>query len=512
MGAPPPAYEVDEQAVAQAQAEAEARSGGGDGTIFFKFPPPQGFSSWKSAPANTSVTINTWFCQPAPGQRRWFHSYKKHKYNYHEGGSRKFSSIECIGDGCLFCQAIELAKQYPNLADSVENWGGPPSSMWLFNVLMLDYPQQHLKADGVTMEPMILDVGPQLANQILAMVSPAGLGNTGSLVDPYHGRPARLTRKKTGDKDFDVDYSATYAPNPSPLPQIFYGAMHHLHDLSRVRKTPSAADYQKAIMRLGWPMPQGASQAPAAPPPQQAPYNPAPQPPYPNPYELQQPPPPQQQQPYPQQPYQQPPPATPQQAAPPPVPPYQTAPSPPPAAGPGAPPPYPTQAPPPPPSADPRQAAPPPPSGMVPPPPPNAPPPPPGAAPLPQQQAAPPGPPPPMNPPPQTAAVDPHSPYGPPPAPVPGQGDNVPFEQPTAPTGQPARSLILDPETGALPQGIQLEGGRERCFGQHDSDSMMCRNCPDDVKRQCVAQSGDAAPPPPSEELAALQAKLEGAM
>jgi len=71
---------------------------------------------------------------------------------------------------------------------------------------------------------------------------------------------------------------------------------------------------------------------------------------------------------------------------------------------------------------------------------------------------------------------------------------------------------MLDPSTGELPVGARLLDGRERCFGKHSTESVLCRTCPEIIKGQCVPQSTNEAPPPPSDKLAALQAKLEGVM
>lgn len=503
QGAPPaapPTYEVDDAAIHAAQQEAAAKAGGtGDGPEYFKFPPPQGSRDWASAPVPSEVSVNVWVCQPPPGQRLIHHKYTRHFFKYLEGGTLKSSSVDCSGIQCTFDQAVELAKQYPNLQSTVENWGKPAKPKWLFNVLMLDFPNLHYKPDG-TMEPMLLDTGPQLAEAILALTETGRLGNTAKLVDPYIGRPAVLHKKKTGRETFDVEYTANFAPDPMPLPQHFWPALHKLWDLTKVRKVPTPQDHQQAIMRLGWPMPGAPQnqQLPAPMPPAPAPaYAAGPQPPHPSPY------------PQPGGPAYPPaaPPASPPYAAPGGVPqPSTQYPQYPQAPLPPAAPAYPA----------PPQAAPPPPSGYPAAPPPVppavAPPSPPVAPPLPMgpPQAAPPGPPPPMNPPPQTVptAAQP-GPYGPPPmGPPVAPGGDLPFEQ--GPGQQPAQALEINPATGMLPAKVRLEGGRERCFGRQGVNDMMCKSCPDWIKRQCIPQSQQEAPPPPTAELAALQAQLEG--
>jgi len=282
QAAPPPAYEIDDAALKAAQADASARSGGGDRLPFFEFPPPQGAQTWKSAAPNTSSTVKVWICQPAPGQRLIHHKYKKHFYYYNEGGARKASSVGCIGDNCPFDAAADMARNQPHLSASVEAWGKKAKPKWLFNILVVDSPNLHFRPDG-SMAPMILDAGPTLANDILGLVDSLGIAS--KLVDPYEGRPVLITKKKTGNEDRDVEYSAIYSPNAEPLPQQFWPALHNIWDLAACRRAPTSQDFQQALMRLGWPMPdmsglgapQGAQPAPPA-------YNAAPMPPAANPY------------------------------------------------------------------------------------------------------------------------------------------------------------------------------------------------------------------------------------
>ncbi len=95
--------------------------------------------------------------------------------------------------------------------------------------------------------------------------------------------------------------------------------------------------------------------------------------------------------------------------------------------------------------------------------------------------------------------------FFPPPSPI---GD-VPFDQVSGP--QPVQQLALDPQTGKLPGGISLPEGRELCFGKFNADDMMCKECPEPIKSQCVPQTAGAAPAaPPDVGLAQLQQQLEG--
>ncbi len=524
QGAPPapPVWEVDEDAMraAHKQAEETTASWGKGKTGWFKHLPPDGFQNWKQASPSTSRTHNIWICGPWVGSRVIYAPYKKHSFMR----NGKFDSIDCIGAGCLYCAAREMAAQYPNLNQSVENYGKRPKDRFLYNVLDLDYPQLLMQEDG-TMAPLVLDVSMTAHKALLDMTGPQGLVTTTALVDPMTGRPVRYTKKKTGYEDKNVEYSMVYAPNPEPLPQNFYWALQNIHDLTKVRRAPSTEDYQKAIMAVGWPMPQGPAtapslnQAPMAPPAQG--FAPQPAPPHPNPYG--QPPQPPQPQPgyapppppqqgglfsQPQPGYGQPPPQQP--AAPQPQPGWGS--PPPPAAAQPA-----TQYPqlpaaPPPPTPPAQMAAPPGPTPPGPPPPTAAPPP----------VAQPPGAPPPMNPPAMTtqggaaaAAYAPPPPAAgqPPPAGMPPGGpppmseDDVPFNGASA---TPAQALTLDPNTGVLPEGITLHEGRERCFGKYAAGDRMCEACPDWIKSQCVPQTPGAQAVGPNPELQDLTKQLEG--
>lgn len=499
QGTPPPlpTWEVDEAAMQAAAAAAEeVTSNWGKGkTEWFKVLPPEGYQNWKAAPPNTSRTHNLWICPPWQGSRVIYASYKKHRYMR----AGQFSSIDCSGPGCLYCQARDLAAQYPNLNQSVENWGKRPQERYLYNVIDLDFPQLHASEDGQTMSPLVADFSIKTHKQIMDMVGPQGLVTTTALVDPQSGRPTRFTKKKTGYEDKHVEYHIQYAPNPSPLPQNFYWVLQNIHDLSQIRRTPTTEDYQKAIMALGWPMPQAPqAYAPSLQGPPTPAYSPQAAPPHQNPYGA-------------PTGYPAPPMAAPVQPGsyaqpgynPQPVPQYQAHPAP------GYPAPGPMPAPPAPPTPPAAPA-----SGSTayshPP-----------GPPIPPSAHYPPGndvpqAPPPMSPPAVTtqgggapAASYAPTPGGPAPGPAqqsPGW-DDAPFNQ--APATQP-HALVLDPSTGKLPEGQALPDSRERCFGKSYAETdRMCQLCPDWIKSQCMPLC-NAAAPGPDPELHQLTTQLEG--
>ena len=109
--------------------------------------------------------------------------------------------------------------------------------------------------------------------------------------------------------------------------------------------------------------------------------------------------------------------------------------------------------------------------------------------------------------------MDPYAPQGqpapmPPPGATPPATGGVPFDQASGP--QPVQQLTLDPQTGKLPDSVTLPEGRERCFGKFNADDMMCKECPEFIKSQCVPQTEGATVAPPDAGLAQLQNELEG--
>lgn len=275
----------------------------------------------------------------------------------------KGTVVTCTGDNsCRFCQSRKLALASPDqaLRESAEMWGRSRRQM-LYNVFNLSAPQSHYGQDGI-MRPFLLGAGAQLQGDIKKLID--ARGGFGALCNPQNGRPIRITKKKTGPKQMDVEWGCIDL-QPAPLDQYFYPGYQNLWNLEEQTKASPDSEVDKVLQALGWPIPGGAVQ-------EQVPqgYNPNPSPPHANPY-------PPQQHGYPQQPqYGAPPPppggGAPQgyQAPPPQGPPPGQQPPPPPQ-GNQAPPPNQGHAPPPPPQG---YGAPPPPSqpgpGTAPPPPP----------------------------------------------------------------------------------------------------------------------------------------------
>ncbi len=160
-----------------------------------------------------------------------------------------------------------------SLIQRAKDWG-KIKRKFLYNVILLDNPQAHLGQDGLP-RPLILDAGPMLQPQIVDLIKQ--LNGATNLVDYQIGRPLRLTKKKTGMNDMDVEYSINVANlnGAEPLPPQFYAMTHNLWDLKKIAQVSTPEQIQKAIMEMGLPMPNGG--APPA-------FQQQPQPAYPSPY------------------------------------------------------------------------------------------------------------------------------------------------------------------------------------------------------------------------------------
>jgi len=400
----------DEQAVQQQLGDIDKRaqdrqSQGGDFARFIRVPGPQGQVKWDAGvPIGYVGHVDVYLCGGwAAGVVMPMVECVTHFVK--SMSNPKGFNITCSNDeNCMFCQAKALAIQSPDpsIQQSAASWGRKRYQT-LYNVLDLTNPQSHYGNDGI-MRPYILGAGSQLQSDLKRMFD--ARGGVTIFCHPTQGRPIRVTKKKTGPNERDVEWGAIDL-NPMPLDQYFYPALQNLWDLSQRVQPSKPEDIQKVIMELRWPMP-GAMQAQAHAQPQ-APmsFNPAPQPPYPNPYGS------------------------------PPMPPAGmatagTVPPPPPgmAPAPSMPPPPQQQFMPPPPQMAPQ----PPQQGMAPPPPPPVTSDGQGIPPLPQQQpgmGAPPPPPQPQGAPPQGAPPQGAQPPPPPPQPgaamPPPPGGNVPF-------------------------------------------------------------------------------------
>lgn len=369
---PPQFYQVDDGAVQAALEDAEARAqqrresvGGSKFGTQLKVPGPQGQLNWDaSVPVGHEGYVDVFLGGPWSSDARIpFVESVVHYFQSH--AHPKGFSVTCTDDPktCRFCMARSLAFKSPdpNIQKSAQNWGRKRRA-FVYNCFDLTNPQSHYGQDGV-MRPFLLKAGPNLQTSLKRMFDTRGGIN--SFINPQNGRPIRITKKKTGPENMNVEWGAIDL-DPAPLDQYFWPAAQNLWNLQEQISPSSDQEVTQAIMELGWPMPGGESPA----------YSAQPSPPHANPY---------QPAPVPQSGY--------------------------------TPPPGPAGAPPQQYGAPPQNMAPPPPGQYAPPPPPAGMAPPPGMPPAPVPNQGPP----PMNPPPVSSAPPP-----PPGAPPPGNGQ-APF-------------------------------------------------------------------------------------
>lgn len=502
-----PQYHIPDDAAVlaayqQHRQEAATWGTGGDRIPFVKWPGPQGQTKWdKTVPIGFEASIYAYILPPWAQGKNIFRMVKSHfwkSYNFPNG-----TSIGCPGSAhCLICQAKEAALKQPdlNLQKRAKDFGRV-RTQYLYNVVLLENPNGHFGQDGV-MRPFVLGAGAFLHKAIGDIVE----DKKGALnvVDPMRGRPIRMKRSKNGPQDMDIQYAAI-AQDPASMPSQFYPCLQNIWDLDKLDKQPNMDDMVKAVQDMGLPLPPGMPavqpQVPAqgfAPPTQG--FQPAPPPAQPNPY-----PAPQMQVGAPQNPTYMPPPDDPFEFPPkdpvvqttqmypaqaPAQVPTQPMPAP-------VPPPVQTQQPwvQPAPAQQPTQVG--PPAQMPVPPPVTSQP---GQQPVAQQPVYTPQP---------TQAV---------PAPPP-PGAVAPQQPPAAPQGQipPAPPVTAPPQVVQQPtrQPVAVAPqptARPPCFGRPNNQDRTCLECPDQLKAECYATTGQqvqAAPVQP-QGLTQLQHQLVG--
>ena len=143
---------------------------------------------------------------------------------------------------------------------------GRVRKQWLYNVFVLDNPQLHFD-QRQQMRPVVLAAGSTLHTALGDVVN--ACEGAMALVHPQQGRPVRLTKRKTGPQQMDIEYGAIPLDR-SPLPPSFYPALQALWDLDAVDRVPTEEEMLKALQELGFPHPGHFSAAtatgPSAPP------------------------------------------------------------------------------------------------------------------------------------------------------------------------------------------------------------------------------------------------------
>ena len=192
----------DAGAAAQAAAEAAARSGGGPGVNFVKFPPPAGAASWDVAPIN-SESSRVLRIVPDRAGGMPFRTYAKWFWKSHANPSGK-GGISAGGDSDLLQQAMDGAMMSANPEHTkIAEMYGKPRVKAYWQVLEVDNLGVHQHTpEGV--RPSIIEMG---ATTHKGMTNLCNEKTYSKIIHPEFGRAVKVTRKKTGQKTTDVEWS-----------------------------------------------------------------------------------------------------------------------------------------------------------------------------------------------------------------------------------------------------------------------------------------------------------------
>jgi len=274
----PTVHLADDQAAAaaldQAEQAAQARQAGGNFAQWLKIPGPQGQTKWDSSvPVGFEGYADVFICPPWDATAR-IPFVEKVTHWYMSSANPKGKMLGCTDDDntCLFCQArkLALASLDPAIQKAAKDWGRK-RRQHLYNVIDLTNPPSHYGQDGI-MRSFLFGAGPNCQSSLKRMFDTRGGIN--NFCNPQNGRPVRITKKKTGPENINVEWGAIDL-DPMAIDRYFWGALSNLWNLREQSTVASQSDCLDAIRELNWPVPGG--QAPNS-------YNPDPAPPYGTPY------------------------------------------------------------------------------------------------------------------------------------------------------------------------------------------------------------------------------------
>ena len=275
-----PAYHLPDESQIQAayeQSRAEVNARGGNGANYLKFPGPAGQIKWGAdVYVGFESKVLIYILPSWAAGKNFFKQINSHfwKGAHAPGGT----SIGCPGPGtCLVCQARDYAYQIGDdfLKERAKNFGRV-RHQYLYQVAHMEQPQLHMGRDN-TFRPLILGASTSLHNLIGDVIDDK---KTINVIDPIHGRPLRIKKKKTGIQNLDIEYGVI-PQDPFPLPPMFYPLLQAMHDLDAFDKAPTQEEMLKAVQGIGLPLPGGFAGAIMVPGWSAGPSAP----PYPNPYQ-----------------------------------------------------------------------------------------------------------------------------------------------------------------------------------------------------------------------------------
>jgi len=248
-----PTFFIPDEEMVRAQYrefQEESAQRGGTRAQYVKFPGPQGQTKWDSVLPGYAVSLNIYILPAWKAGANVYRRVRSHFFRSHV--HPKGSSITCAGpDVCLLCKSRDLAINSSDMGvqKRAKDYART-RTQYLYNVILLDNPTGHIDRSG-QMRPFILGAGQTLHDSIQNFIAERGLI---SIVHPISGRPLKITRKKTGPNDMDVEYTVVDL-NPSPLHAYFYPALGSLWDLDAEDKQTTAEQQLGVVQELGLPVP-----------------------------------------------------------------------------------------------------------------------------------------------------------------------------------------------------------------------------------------------------------------
>lgn len=243
------AYAAAQEAAARAAA---ARAGGGGKAPFFQPLGPNGETKWaqQTVPVGYSASYLMWVMpSDKPGQMPYVIDQSHFCRTADNPGGKSLGHVD---GNCHFCTSRDMLFKTGSEEDAkrAKN-NGRLGRKALYQIALLEHPQSHMREDG-TMTPWIFRAPGGIHDDIvdkMRTLTPM------RLLDPQHGRPIIVTKKKTGPSAMDVEWKVDTFPDAQPLDPFFYPLFQKLHDLDKFVKKPSLKEQMETIMGAGFPMP-----------------------------------------------------------------------------------------------------------------------------------------------------------------------------------------------------------------------------------------------------------------
>lgn len=169
---------------------------------------------------------------------RWFRRYGQY-FEVPIGGKKltyTAPSLESPPEPDLLAQYLESIKD----TDRDKYYQYRASVRFDFNVAFLDEDGNVLEGDDGAPKVGVLSLPPSAARPILEAAK-----RHGDPTDPEDGYNFMIRKKKTGPKQWDVDY--TVMPDRDNTPLSDWGILEHITDLEEIRNVPSLEEQKEML-------------------------------------------------------------------------------------------------------------------------------------------------------------------------------------------------------------------------------------------------------------------------